>query len=47
MRYTPAIDFQFDHALEYGSHIDKILKDLSFPKEAEIPEKDAKDESEQ
>ena len=47
MRYTPAIDFQFDHSLEYGSHIDKILKDLSVPKEEEIPEKDAKDESEQ
>ncbi|WAC08614.1 MAG: 30S ribosome-binding factor RbfA [Thermodesulfobacteriota bacterium] len=47
MRYTPVIDFQFDHSLEYGSHIDQILKDLSLPKEAEVPEKDAKDESEQ
>jgi len=47
MRYTPAIDFQFDHSLEYGSHIDKILQDLSLPKEEKIPEKDAKDESEQ
>jgi len=47
MRYTPAIDFQFDHSLEYGSHIDKILQDLSVPKEEDIPEKDAKDESEQ
>jgi ribosome-binding factor A len=47
MRYTPAIDFHFDHSLEYGSHIDKILKDLSLSKEEEIPEKDAKDESEQ
>jgi ribosome-binding factor A len=47
MRYTPAIDFQFDHSLEYGSHIDKILKDLSVPKEEDIPEKEAKDESEQ
>ena len=47
MRYTPAIDFQFDHSLEYGSHIDKILKDLSLPKEEEIPERDTKDESEQ
>ena len=47
MRYTPAIDFQFDHSLEYGSHIDQILKDLSLPKEEEIPEEDAQDESEQ
>ena len=47
LRYTPAIDFQFDHSLEYGSHIDKILQDLSLPKEEKIPEKDAKDESEQ
>lgn len=47
MRYTPAIDFQFDHSLEYGSHIDKILKDLSLPKEEEISEKDLLDESEQ
>ena len=47
MRYSPAIDFQFDHSLEYGSHIDKILKDLSLPKEEEIPEKDTKDELEQ
>jgi len=47
MRYTPAIDFQFDHSLEYGSHIDKILQDLSLPKEEEMPEKDAKEESEQ
>jgi len=46
MRYTPAIDFQFDHSLEYGSHIDQILKDLSLPKEEEIPEKDAKNDSE-
>ena len=47
LRYTPAIDFQFDHSLEYGSHIDKILQDLSLHKEEKIPEKDAKDESEQ
>jgi ribosome-binding factor A len=47
MRYTPAIDFQFDHSLEYGSHIDKILQDLSLPKEEEVPKKDAKEESEQ
>ncbi len=47
MRYTPAIDFQFDHSLEYGSHIDKILQDLSLPKEGEVPKKDAKEESEQ
>jgi ribosome-binding factor A len=47
IRYTPAIDFQFDHSLEYGSHIDKILKDLSLPKEKEISEKGPKDESEQ
>jgi ribosome-binding factor A len=47
MRYTPAIDFQFDHSLEYGSHIDKILKDLSHHKEEEISEKDLQDEPEQ
>ncbi|HPD61050.1 MAG TPA: 30S ribosome-binding factor RbfA [Thermodesulfobacteriota bacterium] len=47
IRYTPAIDFQFDHSLEYGIHIDQILKDLSFPKEEEISEKDANNESEQ
>ena len=47
MRYTPAIDFQFDHSLEYGSHIDKILKDLALPKEEEISEKDLQDDSEQ
>jgi len=47
MRYTPAIDFQFDHSLEYGSHIDKILQDLSLPKEEEVPKKDAKEESAQ
>jgi ribosome-binding factor A len=47
MRYTPAIDFQFDHSLEYGSHIDQILHGLSLPKEEEIPEEDAKVESEQ
>jgi ribosome-binding factor A len=46
MRYTPAIDFQFDHSLEYGSHIDQILQTLSFPKEEEIPEKDIEDKSE-
>ena len=47
MRYAPAIDFQFDHSLEYGSHIDKILQDLSLPKEEEVRKKDAKEESEQ
>jgi len=47
MRYTPAIDFQFDHSLEYGSHIDKILQDLSLPKEEETSEKNIEDESEQ
>lgn len=38
MRYTPAIDFQFDHSLEYGSHIDQILKDLSVSKTSEASE---------
>ncbi len=47
MRYTPAIDFQFDHSLEYGSHIDQILQGLSLSKEEEIPEEDAQVESEQ
>lgn len=47
MRYTPAIDFQFDHSLEYGSHIDKILQNLSLPKEEETSEKNIEDESEQ
>jgi ribosome-binding factor A len=47
LRYTPAIDFQFDHSLEYGSHIDKILQDLSLPKEEETSEKNIEDESEQ
>lgn len=33
IRYTPIIDFQFDHSLEYGSHIEKILKDLTIPRD--------------
>jgi len=28
LRYTPLIDFQFDHSLEYGSHIEKILQSI-------------------
>src|SRR4030042_3863574 len=44
MRYTPAIDLQLDHSLEYGSHIDQILKDLSLPKEEEIPEEDIEED---
>ena len=47
IRYTPAIDFQFDHSLEYGSHIDKILRNLAPPKDKEVPEKETRDESEQ
>ena len=33
LRYTPIIDFQFDKSLEYGSHIDRILQDISLPQE--------------
>ena len=47
MRYTPTIDFQFDHSLEYGSHIDQILKDLSLSKDEETPEKNIEDKSKQ
>ena len=45
MRYTPTIDFKFDHSLEYGSHIDQILKDLSLSKDEETPEKNIEDKS--
>jgi len=33
LRYTPIIAFHFDKSLEYGSHIDKILQDISPPYE--------------
>ena len=33
LRYTPIIDFQFDKSLEYGSHIDRILQEISLPQE--------------
>jgi ribosome-binding factor A len=29
LRYTPIIDFQFDHSLEYGSRIEEILQTIS------------------
>jgi len=29
LRYTPIIDFRFDKSLEYGSHIDSILQEIS------------------
>lgn len=36
LRYTPEIDFQFDHSLEYGSHIEQLLKSIaSEPKPPE------------
>jgi ribosome-binding factor A len=28
LRFTPELDFQYDHSLEYGSHIEQLLKSI-------------------
>ena len=43
LRYTPIIDFQFDHSLEYGGHIEKILQSISISKD-EDSETETKEE---
>ena len=37
LRYTPVIDFRFDNSLEYGSHIDRVLREIA-PSQAEDSE---------
>jgi len=44
LRYTPIIEFQFDHSLEYGSHIEKILQSISISRN-EDSETETKEES--
>lgn len=29
LRFTPELDFQYDHSLEYGSHIEQLLKKIA------------------
>ena len=43
LRYTPVIDFQFDHSLEYGSRIGQIIKSLSLS-EQKVSEPEAEPE---
>lgn len=35
IRNTPEIIFELDNSMEYGSHMDKIIKELNIPKETE------------
>ncbi len=37
MRYTPDIVFKYDHSLEYGQRIDKLLREVGANNDGENP----------
>ncbi len=38
LQYMPALSFQYDESLDYGSHINEILKSISEDGDSETPE---------
>ncbi|WP_366921681.1 30S ribosome-binding factor RbfA [Metallumcola ferriviriculae] len=33
LRYTPELEFRFDHSIEYGAHISKLLSEVKKPED--------------
>ena len=41
LRYTPELQFELDHSIEHGAHINDLIRDLDIPRDDGAPEEDA------
>ena len=40
LRYTPELQFELDHSIQQGAHINDLIRELDIPQDGETPQED-------